>query len=441
MRWRILFSVLLIAGLFALISFGYFRGYVQTRTNGIILVIAPGLSPDLFRLAQLRSAKADFQWFEREGHLAMVDPVGLPDQRGDYPSLLSLLATGTAGLPGQLGLNQQGKRLDNLVYSAQRKRRSVGIVTTNRLTSPGVAAFYAHVTEAADQASIAKQLLDSTLINVAMGGGRNVFTRMSETGDRNILEEARLQNMEIVEDASALWATARWRTRPLIGIFSDDAMAGQTLRRSATDDTSPSLNGMVTAAIECLRPNFFGYFLVVENHFIADACARNRGIEAADELIALDQTMATIREYAGPKATIVLYSPFALGGLQVLRGADVSMAQREPIPLYPRLVQEGTRPTLPDAPPTPPAVSWHNGPGATQLPVVIPRPTRRSPALPPSPPPDPLQLPQEPAGFYSADGAIPSTAPGLVFISGPQVSPPQGWLSIQDLHQIIRSGF
>jgi hypothetical protein len=73
--------------------------------------------------------------------------------------------------------------------------------------------------------------------------------------------------------------------------------------------------------------------------------------------------------------------------------------------------------------------------------VVIPRPTRRSPALPPSPPPDPLQLPQEPAGFYSADGAIPSTAPGLVFISGPQVSPPQGWLSIQDLHQIIRSGF
>lgn len=447
MRWRIVLSVLVIVGIFSLASLSYFRGFVQQRTHGIILVIAPGLSPDLLRLAELRSPKAEFRWFGRtEVRLGMVDADLPPANRGDYPSLLSYLATSAVGLPGQLGLDLQGKRLDNLVYAAQRTGRLIGVVTTDRLTSPGIAAFFAHVDEAADQRSIAMQLLDSTPINIALGGGRSVFERLRDLGERDLLEEARLSGYHIVSTGDELWPIEKWPPPRILGVFAPDALPGPALRQLIQEPGIPSLETMVTGAIERLQYAMRGYFLVVENHLIAEACAANRGVDAADEVVELDRLMAKIREYAGPRATVILYSPFALGGLQVLRGTGPEIATRSPLPVYPRLAAGNQSRALPELPPSPPALAWHNGPGGPQPPLPMPPPARavrggRKVEAPlAQPPPDPLQLPQEVAGFYGL-AAEPSTAPGLVFVSSPRMAPPRALLTVPELHRLIREQF
>ncbi|GAB4241926.1 MAG: hypothetical protein OHK005_05480 [Candidatus Methylacidiphilales bacterium] len=446
MRWRILLSALLIVVGFGVLSLTYFRGFVQQRTHGIILVIAPGISPDLLRLAELRSAQAGFRWFERSDiRLSLVDATLPPQNQGDYPSLLSYLSTGTVGAPGHLGLDLRGKRLDNLLYAAQRTGRLIGLVTTDRLTSPGIAAFFAHVDEAADQRTIALQLFDSTPINIAMGGGRAVFDRLREMGERDLFEEAQLSGYHIVTTSAELWPIEKWPPPRILGVFAPDTLPSPATRRISTEEEVPSLETMVTGAIERLQYALRGYFLIIENHLIAEACAANRGMDAADEILALDRLMAKIREYAGTRATVILYSPFAQGGFQVLKGAPLDLSTQESMPLYPRLVPPGSS-SQPQTPPTPPALAWHNGPGGARISVPLPETPRskrgstRKPISDPLPMPDPLQLPLEPAGFYALS-AEPSTAPGLVFVSSSRMAPPRALLRLRDLHQLIRDQF
>jgi hypothetical protein len=341
---------------------------------------------------------------------------------------------------GHIGVNAAGQDTDNLFYVAQRAGRNIGLVSTTRLTSAGVAAFYGHAKTPDDQTKIAHDLLDSTRINVMLGGGSRVFSSMKDGGGRDLLLEADKLDYTFVDSRSALLDIPAWRTRRLLGLFAPEEIP-------AAPGAAPSLNEMTLMAIECLQYNLGGYFLVIEDHRIAQAMGRNQAREAVAALAELDAAMVTAQAYAGENSLIVVYSPFSVGGLQITGEVDETAWWAPPVPWgsIPTRQADG-QPGKPVAVTgsnftlnPPPAIAWQNGPGGPVLPPPPePKRTRSKTPPPPAPAPDPALQPEQPAGFSSAAGALPSAGYGLIFTRGMGAAEAIPIMDPENLHWMVR---
>jgi len=81
------------------------------------------------------------------------------------------LATGVKTKNGSIGVDPEGKPVTNLMEMAEGMGKSTGIVTSVSLTDATPAAFAAHVTARGQQEEIARQMVFSSGLEVAMGAG------------------------------------------------------------------------------------------------------------------------------------------------------------------------------------------------------------------------------------------------------------------------------
>ena len=160
--------------------------------------------------------------------------------------------------------------------------KSVGIVTSARLTHATPAAVYAKtahrnwegaVPEGCDaQKDIASQLIDamtSGMVDVALGGGRRFFIgeeitdEESKTGRRkdgaNLIQEAQDAGIQYAWDDETAAGLALDGT-PILGLFESSHMKYQNDRTG-----EPSLAEMTEMAIKALSANENGFYLEIES--------------------------------------------------------------------------------------------------------------------------------------------------------------------------------
>lgn len=160
--------------------------------------------------------------------------------------------------------------------------KSVGAVTTARLTHATPAAVYAKTAyrdwegqipaECTNSKDIARQMVDAVeagTLDVALGGGARYFIAQSDKtafggkssrkDDMNLLADMEGHGVTLVSDRASLEAAAD-DDSPLVGFFSDSHMSYEADR----PDSEPSLSDMVKKAISKLSTNESGYYLEVE---------------------------------------------------------------------------------------------------------------------------------------------------------------------------------
>jgi hypothetical protein len=101
-----------------------------------------GLAKDYAQIMESREL-----WIERivgEGHLALVRASALGTLVADSAAAGTAMATGERTANGMISMNPQGKPLTTILEIAKRDSRSVGIVTSTRLTHATPACFVAH---------------------------------------------------------------------------------------------------------------------------------------------------------------------------------------------------------------------------------------------------------------------------------------------------------
>ena len=322
-------------------SYSYVRYFVRARTHAVIVFLVPGASPELLSLAQTRHPNRYFPGLDQADSMAFVETQSSDQLTGDAAALASFLATGEIGPANQLSLRYDGKPADTLLYQAQRRGRAVGIISSGHVTSPGVAAFFAHQPDASVSATVANQLLDSTRIDLIFGGGREVIETEKKVGHRDLLKEAEKLDYTIVFDRAGLQSFPAWNTRRIIGLF-----ASNELPLAAADDGGAGtvrLSDLVERAIETLAYNLLGYFLVIEHPLVAAAAGQNQAELAVRQLHELDRAVDTARRYAGKNTLILVYCPYSVGGFQFLDSSATAKKAKSRIP----------------------SLSWHNGPGRT----------------------------------------------------------------------------
>jgi alkaline phosphatase len=284
---------------------------IRARAKNVILFLGDGLSFSTVTAARIfegqqrgEPGEENLLSFETFPHTAWLKTYNTDLQVADSAGTMTAVVTGEKTRVGMISVNQKVwpgdistlpvNSLATILELAERNGLSTGVVTTSRLTHATPAACYAHSPDRnwemdsllpekireANFPDIARQLIefpDGDGLEVALGGGRFQFLpreiddpeEPDWKGGRN---DGRNLTAEWMEKPGAAYVWNRDQfaaidpavTDHLLGLFEVSHMQFEHDRRSDRAG-EPSLTEMTIKALDILKKNPKGYFLMVES--------------------------------------------------------------------------------------------------------------------------------------------------------------------------------
>ena len=269
------------------------------RAQNVILFIGDGMGISTVTAARIfdgqargLDGEAHSLSFEKFPQLALVKTYNSNQQVADSAGASTAMYTGRKTRAGVIGIGPEARRrnckealehrLTSIGTIAKSRGKSVGVVTTTRVTHATPAALYAHSPErnweddrylsrsdlSLGCRDIAYQLanLESAQLDIVLGGGRSAFFGSDQGGKRVTPDDdlvstwlAGASNRQYITTADELAALEP--NTSVLGLFSDEHLTYIAERGDET--TEPSLAEMTAAAIDRLTSDA-GFFLLVE---------------------------------------------------------------------------------------------------------------------------------------------------------------------------------
>jgi alkaline phosphatase len=321
---------------------------IVARARNVILFIADGngvASNTAIRIAdgQKRgeSGEGNVLVHETFPYLALSKTYNTDAQIPDSAGTATAILSGVKTRKGVIGVSQEVVRGDcasalanpvaTLGELAEARGMATGIVTTARLTHATPAAFYAHSADRdwEDDTSlpqgvpcddIARQLI-AFPFEVAMGGGRRHFLPEGVPGiegvaglrqdERDLVAEwraggpGRVVVQTRTEFDQLLGGLGGSRPERVLGLFNPLHMSHEVDRPSDRGG-EPSLAEMTGAAIDVLRRDGGGYFLLVEGGLIDHAYHNLDLHRAVTDGLALNEAVRVAAEVTDAADTLII---------------------------------------------------------------------------------------------------------------------------------------
>ncbi|KAB2332275.1 alkaline phosphatase [Cytobacillus depressus] len=216
------------------------------------------------------------------------------------------MATGVKTNNGMISTTPDGKELKTILEAAEETGKSSGLVATSTITHATPAVFASHVASRANEADIAPQFLENG-VDVILGGGKKYFPE-------SLLNEAKVQGYQFVSNKEEL--TNVKKSDKLIGLFAEDGMAPE-LDRDETNQ--PSLADMTESALDVLKKDKDGFFLMVEGSQIDWAGHANDAAWAMKDSEAFEEAVTKAVEFAKKDGNtlVVVAGDHDTGGMSV----------------------------------------------------------------------------------------------------------------------------
>jgi alkaline phosphatase len=303
--------------------------------KNVILFIGDGMGEQHLKAARWSTGglngRLSMDDLEITGHLNTASA-----NRGitDSAAASTAMATGVMTNNGVIGLDRNREHLPTILEQAKQQGKSVGLVTTKRVTDATPAAFTAHIRDRYLQNDIARQYLTSG-VNVILGGGENDFLPnktkgcFSEFGQRtdgrDLLKEFTNRGYIHLCGSKSLSKLDTSGVKYLIGLFADEGMKYPY---------SPSLAEMTIKAIEILSQNPNGYFLLVEAGQIDTKSHDNKAQDVINRTITFDKTIKLVTDLPAVKTDtlVIITADHETGGL--ITSLDPTGLPGEAGPLY-----------------------------------------------------------------------------------------------------------
>jgi alkaline phosphatase len=215
------------------------------------------------------------------------------------PATLKDYVTGADSTCASTG---NGKPVTTMLEIAKTSGLGTGVITTTRITHATPAVTYAHICHRDGENTIATQMVPggagynaalSDGVDVVMGGGLRHFlpketTGSSRTDSRDLVAEMKKVGYNYAANKSDFDKLPT--TGKLFGLFTSSHMS-YDLDRDATKE--PSLSDMTGRAIDQLKSNPKGFFLMVEGGRIDHALHETTARKALQDTVAFDQAIKT----------------------------------------------------------------------------------------------------------------------------------------------------
>lgn len=325
------------------------------RAKNVILIVGDGMGVSTVTAArildgQMRGVDGEKNSlsFEKLPYLALSKTYSANQQTSDSAPTMTAMVTGIKTSDGVLSINQSvargeqdkavidANKVVTMLELAEMKGMSTGIVTTARLTHATPAATYAHSSERNWEADsnqpagttvkdIAAQLIDNfgtggigNGLEVALGGGRSKFLPNTETDPESTSKKGdRKDGRNLTTEWTSkfggayIWNKAQFdainpdTTSHLLGLFERSHMQYEADRPNDTAG-EPSMAEMTGKAIDVLKKNKKGYFLMVEGGRIDHGHHAGNAYRALTDTAALSEAVKTAMEKSDPKDTLII---------------------------------------------------------------------------------------------------------------------------------------
>lgn len=212
-----------------------------------------------------------------------------------------------------------GTPVTTLLELSKAAGKSVGAVTTTRITHATPAATYAHICHRDGENNIAAQavpgsgVFNSALgsgVDVLLGGGSKFFLPSTVTGGKrtdgkDLTALLKTAGYTYVTTGTGLSNVNPDSTSKLVGLFNLDHM-NYELDRVKNNIDEPSLADMTEKAIRILKKNSKGYFLMVEGGRIDHALHGTNAKRALEDTIAFDDAIKRALSLVDLKNTLIV---------------------------------------------------------------------------------------------------------------------------------------
>jgi alkaline phosphatase len=286
--------------------------------RNVIVLIGDGFGPAHVTLARDVAGRP----LALDSILAGAASTSSTDSRvTDSGAAATALATGVRTYSHAIGVDAGKRPRRSLLEAAEARGMATGLVATSRITHATPAAFAAHVASRDDEDAIAGQML-AQRIEVLFGGGARHFLPEGSGGrrrdGRDLLAEARRAGITVVTDRAGLAAAG---AGPLLGLFASSHMSYALDRDAARE---PSLPEMTRAALDRLKGDPDGFFLMVEGSRIDHAAHDHDAAATASEAIEFDRAVAVAVAFARAdrRTLVVATADHETGGLSLGREVD-----------------------------------------------------------------------------------------------------------------------
>jgi alkaline phosphatase len=212
-----------------------------------------------------------------------------------------------------------GTAVVTLLELSKAAGKSVGAVTTTRITHATPAATFSHVCHRAGENEIAAQVTPGSArynlalhdgVDVLLGGGLRHFIPKGAKGSKrtdqtNLIALFRKAGYTSVFTRAAFEALDPRHTKKLIGLFNKNHL-NYELDRVKQGINEPSLADMTEKAIRILGNNPKGFFLMVEGGRIDHALHQTNAKRALEDTIAFDEAIARALSVADRSNTLIV---------------------------------------------------------------------------------------------------------------------------------------
>ena len=295
----------------------------EARPRNVILFVADGCGPASFTYAR------DYVRYQGGGEFLAIDPLQVGSihtystnsRVTDSAAGATAFSAGIKTYNGAIAVDTLRQPVATILEAAEARGMATGLVATSTITHATPASFSAHVHNRGMVTVIAAQQMEQG-IEVMFGGGVEDFLPKSQGGnrgdERNLLEEAAAKGYQVVRDRNAFLDVDE---TPVLGLFSVGQMDFDIDR---DPEQQPSLAEMTARAIDLLKDDPDGFFLMVEASRIDHAAHANDAAGHLHDILAFDKAVAAALDFARQdgQTLIVSTSDHETGGLTLGRNVD-----------------------------------------------------------------------------------------------------------------------
>lgn len=220
------------------------------------------------------------------------------------------LASGKKTNNGAIGVDDQGKNVKTLLEIAEENGLATGLVSTSSVTHATPASFIAHQSNRGSYEDIARDFL-RTDIDVFIGGGTDHFAKRAD--GLNLLDSLKAKGYEV---DTSMEMILKSNAGKLAGFT---APLQNPYRLKGRGDMLPASTGK---AIEILRKNPKGFFLMIEGSQIDWAAHAHASDTLIDETLDFDKAIGIALDFAREdgRTLVVITADHETGGVTIIGG-------------------------------------------------------------------------------------------------------------------------
>lgn len=294
----------------------------SVKPKNVIVFIGDGMGLGQIEVARhMEYGKAGTLFIESLPNVALVRTYSANSQVTDSAAAGTAIATSVKTNNKSIGVNPDGEEVDSILDDFQKAGHKVGVISTNTVTDATPAAFTASVADRyKGQPEAARQMLENGY-DVLLGGGWKYFGPKKQDGV-DLLPKFEQKGYTVVKDKDQLAKVGD--ADKLLGLFNKSYM-NYKQDRDDVNSQEPSLELMTQKAIEVLKKDKDGFFLMVEGARIDHAAHAADITGVWKELMEFDRTVEQTWEWAKDRndTLVVVLADHETMGLSVTEPMDI----------------------------------------------------------------------------------------------------------------------